>query len=139
MMERWLAVLVLVSSIGCGDISDPALVLGDPVGQSSDAGHYYNGVLWTHTSISVCWETAGNATAAERTWAPNLIEGSWEANSALDFTGWQDCGASGANLRVFFDTSINRGYVKDFGQNLDNVEDGVNVPAGVSAIGTQTP
>ncbi len=45
--------------------------------------------LWPHTNIPVCWECDGFDT--EKQWVRDAVEDAWEANSAIDFTGWGRC------------------------------------------------
>ncbi len=55
-------------------------------------------VIWETRTITVCWETPGEffgKLAVRR-----AVTDSWQAASRLQFTGWQNCGASSAMIRI---------------------------------------
>ena len=54
--------------------------------------------VWPSNSIPVCWEAAGAAT--EHAWVQDAVTTTWQANSAVIFTGWGTCqpGATGIHL-----------------------------------------
>ena len=65
---------------------------------------------WDRPQISVCWLNRPNATR-ERKWVQDAVATTWEAVSSVRFTGWRDCAASGADIRIRVDESGPRSYV----------------------------
>jgi hypothetical protein len=56
--------------------------------------------VWDNPRISVCWEAETARFGEERGWVRDAVEKSWEAHSAVDFTGWADCGAGAQGVRI---------------------------------------
>lgn len=54
--------------------------------------------VWDNHTIPVCWENPSDAIA--RAWVQQAVEGTWEANSDVDFTGWGTCAADASGIRI---------------------------------------
>jgi hypothetical protein len=78
---------------------------------------------WKKTRISVCWENPDDANYAERQWVRDAVLKSWEAVSALHFTGWQACRGSDEGIRIRI---TDQGpHTKGLGRELDGQADGM--------------
>lgn len=55
---------------------------------------------WSLTRIPVCWEATPANLATERAWVRDALERSWEAASAIDFTGFGLCSGSEAGIHA---------------------------------------
>jgi hypothetical protein len=75
---------------------DPALSLG----RSQQALLVQSSMLWPDANFSVCWEDLRQSTAEHRGWAQAAIEAAFETVSPVDFNGWQQCGAGGAEVVI---------------------------------------
>ncbi|MCP4132286.1 MAG: hypothetical protein GY754_15045, partial [bacterium] len=101
-----LTVFVLTGIIGCenegaGYDGFVYAEAGDgSIGGDIKPGYYLSTALWNTTNLSVCWENLSTANATERGWIRESVESNWAANSRLQFTGWGQCGTSGANIRI---------------------------------------
>ncbi|BBU32632.1 hypothetical protein BTHE68_63660 (plasmid) [Burkholderia sp. THE68] len=57
-------------------------------------GYALSAVIWDRVPIGVCWDlnTADFARySAERNWTRLAVEETWEQNSGVEFSGWQQC------------------------------------------------
>lgn len=66
------------------------------------------GSAWKTTKIEVCWEDPDPAHRQERTLARKVIRLSWEAESALRFTGWRTCRPNSDGIRILTQTTYPR-------------------------------
>ena len=55
--------------------------------------------IWASSQISVCWENPGTDAAA-RGWVRQAVSGTWEAFSAVRFTGWGQCASNTGGIRI---------------------------------------
>jgi hypothetical protein len=57
---------------------------------------------WLTSTIRVCWEDSSDHQTLARAIVEAAAEASWDAHSAIDFTGWKSCapGDSGIRIRV---------------------------------------
>lgn len=81
--------------------------------------------LWKAPSITACWEQPG--LEEEKQWVADAVADSWTAVSAVRISGWGDCDARGANLRLRFASGRNRAPL--IGTEADNVSGGVELRA----------
>jgi len=91
-------------------------------------GFYQKTTLWPdYTNISVCWENFrdSGSTATHRTRVRNAVR-VWESPTGIRFTGWGQCGRSGADVRIKVSPSFHP-KVRRFGSALRNVRDGVQL------------
>jgi hypothetical protein len=71
------------------------------VAQSGPArGAYEPASLWNTREIPVCWESLDPAFGVDREWVRDQIARTWEANSALSFTGWGACSPGARGIRI---------------------------------------
>lgn len=79
--------------------------------------------IWVTRRIPVCWENASSSDATERRWVRDAVEGSWEEQSRVRFTGWGDCdsGSKGVRIRI---RDAGPKVVK-LGSALNGVKDGM--------------
>jgi hypothetical protein len=71
----------------------------------------------------VCWETAGFAT--EKAWVRDAVTRTWDAQSALTFTGWGQCqaGSRGIRIRIIDDGAL----VNALGKYLNGRQNGMHL------------
>ena len=67
--------------------------------------------------IFVCWENPAEGNSSERGWVRDAITNSWEANSALEFRGWQQCAEENAGIRILINDE--GPHVKRLGAELE--------------------
>lgn len=75
------------------------------------------------TNIPVCWENPEEKFSSEMNIVKLAATNSWQAASALRFTGWQKCTPSNAGIRILVDDS--GPHVKDLGVRLDGMKNGM--------------
>lgn len=78
---------------------------------------------WPTLSIYVCWENPSPQLQTEMTLVRNSIRESWEAASAVRFTGWQKCAEQNRGIRILIDDS--GPHTKGLGVNLDGKSQGM--------------
>jgi hypothetical protein len=76
--------------------------------------------IWASSRIPLCWEHEGQD--MEKTWIRSAISQTWEAESALSFTGWGRCQPTSAGLRVRL---AFLGGTYALGNQLDGLPEGV--------------
>jgi Astacin (Peptidase family M12A) len=80
------------------------------VPELSDYGAVDLAARWDRNIISVCWLNRPEY-VTERRWVRESIAQTWEAVSSVQFVGWADCTADGADVRIRVDESGPRSYV----------------------------
>ena len=60
---------------------------------------------WPKSSIYVCWENPDPGFQGDMTLVRAAVMESWEAASALRFTGWEKCAAQNQGIRIQIDDS----------------------------------
>lgn len=60
--------------------------------------------VWANRTIEVCWEAFDHRFDTERGWVRTAVEGSWEANSGVDFVNWGQCGPATRGIRIALTT-----------------------------------
>ncbi len=112
-MNRWLVTLGAIllaaacspapSEIGDGESQSKA---ADGSAEAKSLGQNKGWVLtraiWPSPNIPVCWEDLSQSTPEERAWVTDALAKSWEAYSAVDFTGFEACQANSKGIRVQF-------------------------------------
>lgn len=78
--------------------------------------------LWPRAAvIPVCWE--GLSYATERGWVQDAVTRTWDAESAVTFTGWGKCASNANGVRIAI---IDRGAeTRDNGRLIDGKPNGV--------------
>lgn len=66
----------------------------------SPYGYVSSLAIWNQDNIAVCWEDFGQSTAERRGWTREEVEGSWERESGINFTGWGECPATSQGIRI---------------------------------------
>jgi hypothetical protein len=104
-------------------------IADDAPAQRDDDLWARNNTRWPTTGsttvISVCWETAGDDDV--KPLVRDTVVGSWGTAAAIDFVGWEPCGAAGADLRVRL--ADEQARVEDFGSRLKGRWGGVTLNA----------
>jgi hypothetical protein len=55
---------------------------------------------WPFNKVFVCWEDADPRFFAQRTLVRQAVQETWEANSGLQFIGWNTCTARSIGIRI---------------------------------------
>ncbi|SAK80564.1 Astacin (Peptidase family M12A) [Caballeronia pedi] len=130
---------LLISGCGGGDSSTDALsAAAKNAAEQSSAqdkstvkGYALSTVIWKQVPIGVCWDMS-NADfaqyATQRDWTRRAVQDSWEENSGVEFTGWQQC-ANDPNyygIRITVeDIAANGPHTRGLGAMLNNVVGGM--------------
>jgi len=60
-----------------------------------------DGTRWTNTSIKVCWLNPAPSDARWRNIVQSAVNSTWEANSNVDFYGWNRCQTEDIGRSIF--------------------------------------
>jgi hypothetical protein len=100
-----------------------------------DEGYFLQSSRWTANRIPVCWENGSSATATEQTWVRDRVLATWDASSAITFTGWGNCSIfTSSGIRILIQDSGPR--TLGLGKNLNNVVNGMLLNFTFSAWGS---
>jgi hypothetical protein len=78
---------------------------------------------WQKPNVYVCWENPDNQFANDMNLVRTAVAESWEAASAVRFTGWQKCATENAGIRILIDDS--GPHTMGLGRYLDGVKNGM--------------
>jgi len=78
---------------------------------------------WPERSIYVCWENPDDRYSDEMALVRKSVAESWEAASAVRFTGWQRCAPENMGIRILIDDS--GPHTKGLGVNLNGRVNGM--------------
>jgi hypothetical protein len=81
------------------------------------------GAIWPSANIRACWETPGFT--VEKGWVRDALQKSWEAASAVRFTGWTTCAWNDPGLHVRLHDA--QGETTGLGSDLDGDLGGVKL------------
>jgi hypothetical protein len=96
----------------------------EPSGSNPQQHAYFDATSkWPKANIYVCWENPEERFKGDMALVRSAISASWEAASALRFTGWQKCAAQNAGIRILIDDS--GPHTKALGRYLDGVQNGM--------------
>ncbi len=117
------AVVVLPSAAP----AQPDVFVGKPA-NFEDFGYLVRGSAWEFgpdepRRIFICWENPNADNEEARGWTRDQIERTWQANSALEFRGWEACARGNSGIRVRWEDS--GPMVRKFGRHIDGVENGM--------------
>ena len=74
--------------------------------------------------MAVCWENGSAATATEQGWVRDRVMQTWDAASAVSFTGWGNCNTgTTSGIRILIQDAGPR--TLGLGRNLNNVTNGM--------------
>ena len=76
----------------------------------SNYGAIDQSAIWRLNTISVCWLNNPELTEG-RKWVREAVAETWEKYSGVNFVGWADCGAVGADIQIFADESNPRSFI----------------------------
>src|SRR5262245_53311570 len=102
----FMIVLVLITSVGGTGLLP--LQAQDQTNKSQEPkleAHAYFDALakWENSSIPVCWENPTSVYKGEIDMVRKAVASTWEAASALRFTGWQKCVENNRGIRILID------------------------------------
>lgn len=102
----------------------PGVVAQEPTVSNPQQHAYFDATAkWPKPDIYVCWENPDDAYRADMNLVRRGVADSWEAVSAVHFTGWQKCAAENAGIRILIDDS--GPHTKGLGRYLDGVKNGM--------------
>ena len=79
--------------------------------------------IWEDPEIAVCWENPSSINASERAWTRDAVTRTWQAESAVEFTGWGRCQSDDDGVRIqIMDVGP---FTRGLGTNLDGVANGM--------------
>ncbi|MBQ4837222.1 PKD domain-containing protein [Pseudoalteromonas luteoviolacea] len=91
-------------------------------------GHVLTSTIWNTNSIHVCWENLNDSTAADRASVREAVENSWEANSNVNFFGWNECERSSDGIRIQVADSTEFGaHVDGLGTRIRGRQNGMSL------------
>ncbi len=82
--------------------------------------------LWTNNTIPVCWENESAEFEEKKDWVKSAVSETWQANSAINFSGWGKCTVGDKGVRIQIDDSVPPHTVA-LGRQLDGVANGVKL------------
>jgi hypothetical protein len=97
--------------------------------QSSQNGHLSEhayvlmGSVWPKTSIYVCWENPASQFQHQMALVQQELSETWEHESQLHFTGWQQCATENKGIRILIDDSGPE--TKGLGREIDGTRNGM--------------
>ena len=94
--------------------------------QAAEEGYLLDSSRWTTNRVPVCWENGSAGTSIEQDWVKNRVMQTWDAASAVSFTGWGNCGpgtTSGIRIRI---QDVGP-HVVSLGKSLNNVTNGMSL------------
>ena len=80
-------------------------------------------VKWETNQIPVCWENSDASNQNGRDWTRSAVEDTWQKNSQVVFTGWDECQSSSKGIRILINDE--GPHVKSLGKTLDGRENGM--------------
>lgn len=119
-----LAAITALSSIACSDADGEGDDFEDEnIGVDAAEAYPLVSTVWSPSTVPVCWENGGAATATEQQWVRSATEGSWPAVSGVSFSGWGNCAPGAAGIRIqIADVGP---HVKALGDNLNGMTNGM--------------
>ena len=80
-------VAICLTSVGC--IMEEEV--SDEIASTSEELYVLSTSIWPTPTIPVCWENPSPANITERAWVRAATLRTWEAVSAVTFSGWGTC------------------------------------------------
>ena len=112
---------------GCGgyegDYAGNVSLTVPTIGSSEDSLFLKQSELWDSPRIEVCWENPSEDDEEEREWVREAVGETWEAESALEFWGWEACEEESQGIRIRIEDSGPR--VRKLGKSVNGVKDGM--------------
>ena len=79
-------------------------------------------VKWETNIIPVCWENLDSSNQDGRDWSRSAVEDTWQKNSQLLFTGWNQCKSDSQGIRIRIADETARSIV---GKGMSGKENGM--------------
>ncbi len=108
---------------GCGPDMLPAEDEAATLSTQTSNLYVASSKTWTTTDIPVCWENPSSGNATQRGWVRSAVAGTWDAQSAVNFTGWGTCTSSSNGIRIKI--SDEGPHTKGLGKSLDGYVNGM--------------
>lgn len=83
-----------------GDVDPNAIDVADVADRKSPEFLYESGVVWSGTSLPVCWNSASNQNTTEKAWVKSAVERAIESYVGYDFTGWGSCSSQSGEIKI---------------------------------------
>lgn len=95
------------------------------IGRTRSSLFAHTGVLWESPHIPVCWEKLSEEHREERGWVRTALVDTWEAASAVRFTGWEECEESSDGVRIHVEDA--GPHVKALGRRIKGRKKGMSL------------
>jgi hypothetical protein len=79
--------------------------------------------LWPSTEIPVCWENPNDPMA--QGWVQAAVKRTWEAASAVRFTGWGTCSSASTGVRILI--ADVQPHTNDLGNKINGMRNGMQL------------
>ena len=117
--RRWLLGLLVLLGL-----ASSAQAQRETVGTVSSPLSIQRSSIWASPQIPVCWENPGSDAQA-RGWVQQAVQSTWEAASAVRFTGWGSCSSGSQGIRI--QIIDNNPKVVSLGNTLNGVQNGMQL------------
>jgi hypothetical protein len=94
-----------------------------PLSSAASAALFAESAKWTINPVPVCWENPSAVSVADQNLIREAVRDSWEANSSLQFNGWDKCTDDSRGIRIKI--SDEGPHAKEVGNRLDGKRDGI--------------
>lgn len=115
----WVKALNLLVGLG---LPFSAAVHAEEIGTIAQPLNVATQTVW-QSPVSVCWLFDGRD--AEKVEVRNAIANTWEAESAVRFTGWKRCDKGGANIQIQIEDTKKNPHTEGLGRVLDGKSPGM--------------
>ncbi|KYF66718.1 hypothetical protein BE15_20760 [Sorangium cellulosum] len=101
-----------------------SVATAEDTGAADSALYVYGLEVWDTLSIPVCWDNA-MASTTERGWVRDAVRDTWEAASAVRFTGWGQCAWNASGIRITVADVAAPAHTVDLGMSIDGAPGGM--------------
>ena len=121
MLAGWRWLLGLLVLLG---LASSVQAQNETIGTVSSPLSIQRSSIWASPQIPVCWENPGSDAQA-RGWVQQAVQSTWEAASAVRFTGWGSCSSGSQGIRI--QIIDNNPKVVSLGNTLNGVQNGMQL------------
>jgi len=127
-MRIWLSLTMVIVLARCDRSERPLTEQHDLTHLGGEKGWILTSGVWANPVIPVCWESTPTGQQVERGWVQNAVEISWDANSRVDFTGWDKCASwTDRSVGVRIAVADKGARTLGLGDAVSGVRDGVRL------------
>lgn len=114
-------------SAGCALETEPSsepTKSSEPIGKQESDLSVFSNKIWPSSEIKVCWEDTGSSYDTLKSWVRDAIQETWEIESAVTFTEWDQCAHGDPGLHVKF---FNQRGMSLVGTDANGADNGVQL------------